>query len=149
MCQVGNADKAMEIFNLMKQKGVRPSVVTFTSLARPSSRRGNYQEVERIMHEMEAMGLSINEYFVNVLLGAYANAQPKQSARAVTLMRKVKANRVMVNDYVLTSLEKVLGRDHAQELANELGLKAEQRRPGQQRRPVRPRLARPMTHGNI
>merc|ERR1719388_728469 len=78
--KVGDSEKAKATFALMLQKGVKPSIVTFTSLARPFARRGNYQEVENIMREMETMGLTINEYFVNVLLGAYGAAQPKQMA---------------------------------------------------------------------
>merc|ERR1719388_265379 len=108
--RASDSEKAKSIFSLMSSKGVKPSIVTFTSLSRPFARRGNYQEVENFMREMEAMGLTINEYFVNVLLGAYNNAQPKQTTRAEALMHKMKAKGVGINDYVITSLKKFLER---------------------------------------
>merc|ERR1719157_142815 len=79
---------AAHVFQQMKAAGVKPNVVTYASLAKPFSHRGEWQEVERLAEEMEREGMRSNEYFLYAHLVSYANARPRQAERAERLFRK-------------------------------------------------------------
>merc|ERR1719335_1850255 len=106
----------------MIEKGIKPSTVTWTSYARPFARRGDVAAVERIMNQMRSGGSRINEYFLNVILVACGTSKPKQAKKAEELFTLALKDGCSVNEYVVTSLEKVVGRDHTKELLEENNL---------------------------
>merc|ERR1719375_1896324 len=91
--------------------GVKPTIVTYTSLARPWARLGNFARVEEIQRQLLKRGLSPNEYFLTVLLSAYTKAEPKQPEKAEAALREALKRGVQVNEFVVTSLERCVGHD--------------------------------------
>merc|ERR1719321_2099054 len=110
------------MFAHMQQNGVTPSIVTFTSLARAFARCGEWTEVEKIGSAMDDQGIAMNDYFLNVLLSAYATARPRQLQRAEAAFRSACKSGVVINEYVKNSLSKCLGKGRAAELIHELDL---------------------------
>merc|ERR1719160_690347 len=102
--------------------GVQPSIVTYTSLARPFARQGNLAAVEDILRMMTEQGVKMNEYFLNVILVACSSSRPRQAKKAEELFRRALSEGVALNEYITTSLEKVLGRERAQALLVETGV---------------------------
>jgi len=118
--KVNDIDQAMAVFKRMKSKGVRPNVISYAALARPFAHRGNYRQVEHFLDDMRTNGLVLNEYFLYVMLVAYASARPRQSQRAETVFREAVAAGVEVNDHVHNGLVRAVGRVRANELVQEL-----------------------------
>jgi len=117
-----NAEKASEVFQAMLDKGIKPSIVTWTSYARPFARRGDVATVEKIMNQMRNEGNKINEYFLNVILVACGSCKPKQARKAEDLFVLSLSDGCNINEYVVTSLEKVVGRERAKALLEENGV---------------------------
>jgi len=107
--------------------------------ARPFAKRGMWVEVEQITAQVVQQGLAINEYYLNVMICAYAAAQPKQAQRAEAALRSASKAGVQLNEYIMNSLERVLGRSRAAELVRELGLKKPTKR--QDKQPTKDRGA--------
>jgi len=119
--KVGDADRARAVFDLMRQRGVRPNVVAYASLARPFAHRGDWQEVEFIAQDMEAQGLRMNDYFLYAQLIAYANARPqREHARAERAFREACAKGVVPNKHVMSALTRAVGRVTCQSLLKDL-----------------------------
>merc|ERR1719498_1073726 len=76
--KAGDTDRAQKTFKLMTENKVEPTIVTFTSLARPYAHHGRWKEDDKIAEQVAEHKLQINEYFLNVMLIAYANANPVQ-----------------------------------------------------------------------
>merc|ERR1719387_2699229 len=131
--KANDTERAQLIFMVMRHKGVNPTIVTYTSFARPFARHGMWLEVEQIASALVEQGLFVNEYFLNVLISAYAAAQPKQAQRAETAFRSACQSGIELNDYIVSSLEKCLGRSRVTELFQELNLK----KPAKGERPQR------------
>jgi len=112
--------RAKSVFNMMKSRGVRPNIITYVGLARPHAHVGNWQEVERLAQEMEETeGLQINEYFLYILLVAYAVSRPKQTKRAEAAYRHARSVGVRMNKHVTGALVRAVGRLRSSELAKE------------------------------
>jgi pentatricopeptide repeat protein len=118
--------RARAVFDKMKAHGVKPSIITYTSLARPFARQGDVAAVEAIHQEMRTQGFRMNDYFLNVVLVACASARPRNCAKAEQIFREAVSEGVRLNEYVFTSLEKALGRECARTLANEVGKSVEE-----------------------
>merc|ERR1719160_1580909 len=74
------------------------------------------------MHQMRGEGLKINEYFLNVILVACGSSKPKQAKKGEELFTLALTDGCSVNEYVVTSLEKVVGRERAKALLEEHGV---------------------------
>merc|ERR1719387_3462695 len=120
--KANDTERAQRIFMVMRHKGVKPTIVTYTSFARPFARRGMWMEVEQIASSLVEQGLFVNEYFLNVLLSAYAAASPKQAQRAETAFRSACQSGVEPNDYIVSSLEKCLGRNKVAAILQDLNM---------------------------
>merc|ERR1719335_791540 len=131
--RAGHTDRARRIFDRLLALGVRPTIVTYTSLARPFARRGDFEKVEQIHADALASGVTPNEYFLNVQLSAYTHALPPQPARAEAALREALGRGIKLNEFVVTSLERCVGEARFADLQAELGLGAPKPRP------VRPR----------
>jgi len=118
--KVNDTDQALDVFRRMKSKGVRPNVISYAALARPFAHRGNYRQVEKLLQDMRADGLVMNEYFLYVMLVAYASARPRQSQRAEDTFCDAVTAGVEINDHVHNGLVRAVGRARATELAQEL-----------------------------
>jgi len=120
--KAGDATRAQGIFSKMQTAGVTPTVVTYTSLATPLSKQGEWEAVERIMDEMVASGLTLNSYFLNILLCAYGNSSPKQATKAEQAFRDAIHEGIEVNEFIVNSLKKCLGGSRSLALVRGLGL---------------------------
>jgi len=92
---------------------IAPTVVTYTSMARPYAQKGNWRRVEALRDQMEKQGVKGNSFFLCGLLSAYANACPRESGRAECEFKRAVRCGVKVDDYVITALERATGRDTA------------------------------------
>merc|ERR1719198_2930934 len=86
--KAGDHERGLRLFRKMSAAGVQANIVTYSTLARPFARNGDWGTVERLQAQMEAEGLRMNEYFFYVLLDAYSNAKPKEAARAEQAFRQ-------------------------------------------------------------
>merc|ERR1719379_564689 len=107
----------------MTSQGIKASPVTYSSLARGFAKQGNYQRVEEITSQMKADGFPMNEYMLCVILTAYANSQPKQAQRAEHAFRAAVSAQIPMDEFILTSLDRALGRQAADTLLWELGVR--------------------------
>ena len=76
--------------------------------------------MEKLLDDMKVDGLVMNEYFLYVMLVAYASARPRQSQRAEETFCEAVAAGVEINDHVHNGLVRAVGRVRATELAQEL-----------------------------
>merc|ERR1719163_1605393 len=74
------------------------------------------------MEAMEQDGNQVNDFFLNQMLCAYANARPPQPDRAEVAFRKAMKNNVKLNEFLHTSVRNALGKERAEALLAELGL---------------------------
>merc|ERR1719313_2622361 len=93
---------------------ITPTIVTFTSLARPYAQKGNWKRVQALR---DKMGIKSNAFFLCGLLTAYANATPKESDQAEREFKRAVRDGVKVDDYVISALERATGRSTAAALA--------------------------------
>lgn len=114
--------RAQRVFEQMVKRGVKPNIFTYTSLARPYSRRGDYRRVEEIQEVLISQGIKPNEYFLNVLLSSYAHAVPPQASSAEAALREAHGRGIRLNEYIITSLERCVGEERFISLQAELGL---------------------------
>jgi len=68
------------------------------------------------MREMEQDGLVVNEYFLCILLIAYAVATPRQAQRAEQAFLRAKRDGVKINQHIRSALARGVGRVRAHEL---------------------------------
>merc|ERR1719379_1779360 len=113
----------MAVFREMQANGVKPHVVAYSALARPFAYRGDWKTVEDLAREMEAAGTASNEYFLYAQLLAYTSAKQRQPARAEAAFRAAMAKGIAVNDHVLGALQRVMGKQRATALVDELRAK--------------------------
>merc|ERR1719460_3193669 len=103
--------RAEELFKEMCAAGIAPTVVTYTSLARPCAQKGDWRRVEALRDQMEKQGVKSNAFFLCGLLTAYANASPKECDKAEREFKRAVRNGVKVDDYVITALERATGQN--------------------------------------
>lgn len=118
--KAGDAERGMEVFRRMRDKGLKPHIVAYGALARPYGYRGDWIKVESIAQSMAADGVKTNDYFVYAQLLAYAVARPRQGQRAEACFRSAVASGVRANDHVVGVLSRAVGRPRCIELMNEL-----------------------------
>jgi len=120
-CAKANDPKhAMAIFRQMQQKGIRPDIVAYSSLALSFANRGDWQQVELLLLDMTTDGIAMSDYFLYALLLAYASATPKQGRRAETAIREAVRKGIQINDQLVAGLSRALGRPAAEALLREL-----------------------------
>merc|ERR1719326_2487218 len=117
--KAGEPEQALRIFERMVDRGIRPNIVSYSSLARPFARKGDWATVERLGKQMEADGLRMNEYFLYALLDSYTVSKPRQPARAERAFREAMAKGLEANEHVTMALRRVLGREQARALVKE------------------------------
>merc|ERR1719335_269439 len=121
--RAGQPEDALELFDEMTRREIRPSLVTFTSLARGFAAKGDFQTVEEIQARLPSAGLSPNAHFLSTLITAYVNTRPRQPKRAERVFRQAVQDGVETNDYVLRAVDRALGRERADVVFAELGIK--------------------------
>merc|ERR1719454_469354 len=99
---------------------ITPTIVTYTSLARPCAQKGDWRRVEALRDQMEKQGVKCNAFFLCGLLTAYANATPKECDQAEREFKRAVRDGVKVDDYVMSALERATGRNTAAALASSL-----------------------------
>lgn len=119
--KAGDSERAMEVFQRMRLRGIKPHLVTYSALARPFAYRGQWREVEELALQMQSEGHRANDYFIYAQLLAYATAKPKQSERAELCMREAVESGVLPNEHMFNGLSRAVGRKRAHELCQELG----------------------------
>merc|ERR1719379_1891832 len=109
-----DAGRAERVFQRMRSKGITPNIVTYSTLARPFARSGDWWKVEELEAQLRADGLKMNEYFLYTLLDAYCSAEPQQPERAEKAFRHAVQLGVRLNDHIKGKLFKILGSVAAQ-----------------------------------
>jgi len=120
-CKTSQVQRAEELFAEMCEMGITPTIVTYTSLARPHAKQGDWRRVEALKEQMARHGVKPNAFFLCGLLTAYANASPKESARAEREFTQTVNCGIDVDSYVVSALERAVGRDVAARLTNKRG----------------------------
>lgn len=118
--KAGDAERGMEVFRRMREKGLKPHIVAYGALARPYGYRGDWIKVESIAQTMASDGVKTNDYFVYAQLLAYGVARPRQAQRAEACFRSALKSGVKANDHVVGVLSRAVGRPRCIELMNEL-----------------------------
>jgi len=136
--QAQQTEKASGFLSEMKANGIKPTPVTFTTLAKCYSWNGEWQKVEQLGRDMKALGVGINDYFLNALLSAYASAKPKQPEKAEAAFREALSSGVRPNKFIWSSLTRAIGAARGQALKSELGMgdHAEEQRTQPRRAPA-------------
>merc|ERR1719263_2717110 len=115
-----DAEKAGYWHRRMIEAGVEPNLYSFSAVARPFARAGNWEQVESFKEELLERGLKVNDYFLNAMLVAYVQAKPRQTSKALTAFKEAVADGVVVTDHVFNHLARVLGRSQAADVVREL-----------------------------
>jgi pentatricopeptide repeat protein len=115
----GNSQQAHDTFEKMQKKGISPNAEAYTYLARALARDGDISRIEAVADDMGRAGIPIDEYFLAVQLGAYANARPRQTEKAISAFKDGVAQGARVNKHVLSSLARVVGQEEADRLGRE------------------------------
>merc|ERR1719473_668870 len=105
----------------MISKGIKANVVTYSALARPFARAGNWQMIEEFERQMLKDGLKKNEYFLYAQLDAYGNARPKQLERAERCFQEAMRDGLEANNRIASALARVVGRTRCQDLLEKFG----------------------------
>merc|ERR1719213_1257126 len=115
--KVNDVPAAMRAFERLVATGQKPSVITYTVLAQPLAKAGNCAAVEEILSRMAGEGHAMNDYFLNLLLLSYSNAQPRQPDKAEQAFLTGVKQGVKPNRYITSSLKKALtSKAHYQEV---------------------------------
>jgi len=85
--------------------------------------KGDTHKVEEILERLYRAGLSQNAHFLSTLISVYANVRPRQPKKAEKAFRAAMQDGVEANDFVLRAVERALGRERADAVFSELGLK--------------------------
>ncbi|XP_065873311.1 pentatricopeptide repeat-containing protein At5g14770, mitochondrial-like isoform X2 [Euphorbia lathyris] len=72
--QENSVQKAEEIMQEMREKGMAASPFPYTLLINLYYRNGNFDKINLLIHEMERNGISPDKYTMSSLMGAYAAA---------------------------------------------------------------------------
>lgn len=108
--------RCRQIFLRMEAEGLSPNIISFTCLATPLAHKGDWDSVEALHEELRNRGITINDYFLYMLLTAYAKARPRQSERATATFRACVAEGVKPNKHVIQALGRAVGPVQAQKL---------------------------------
>lgn len=86
-----------------------PTRQSYTTAAQAYATHGAWADVERIFNEMQAGGLSMDEFSLTVLLSAYSRARPRQRERAEAAFLRHAAANLPVTRPPLRVLRTVVG----------------------------------------
>jgi len=93
-----------------------PTRQSYTTAAQPYATHGQWADVERIFQDMQAGGLSMDEFSLTVLLSAYTRARPRQREKAEATFEKHVANKLPVTKPALRVLRSIVGAQRFEEL---------------------------------
>merc|ERR1719215_289289 len=130
--QANDLPRLWRVWELMKAKGVAPEASTYTTLALPYSKAGDFGRVEALMYESYTMGNKWREREYSVLLSAYANAKPKEQRKAERAFRELVGAGIKANEHLQRFLHSALGARRASGLLREL--EVQEFRPPERRR---------------
>ncbi|KAK6941818.1 Pentatricopeptide repeat [Dillenia turbinata] len=118
--KLGHNDKAVEIFNSMRQKRAEchPDIVTYTSIVHAYAVSGQIDSCKAVFNTMLAEGVKPNIVSYNALLGAYASQGMTKEANAV--FNVIKQNGFQPDVVTYTSLLNAFGKSQQPEKAKEV-----------------------------
>eukprot|EP00929_Paragymnodinium_shiwhaense_P075852 TRINITY_DN3883_c0_g1_i2.p1 TRINITY_DN3883_c0_g1~~TRINITY_DN3883_c0_g1_i2.p1 ORF type:complete len:569 (+),score=166.07 TRINITY_DN3883_c0_g1_i2:136-1842(+) len=116
---VGDAERAMAVFQQMREDGIASNIVIYSALAKPYAYRGAYAEVERIAELMESEGIAMNDYFLYSLLLAYSRVKPRESARAEAAFVRAMKQGIPMNDRIKKVLGSAVGFARSEQLCRQ------------------------------
>merc|ERR1719215_2080348 len=116
----------------MKARGVEPEASTYTTIALPYAKAGDFGQVEALMYESYTVGHRWREREYSVLLSAYGNAKPKEQRKAERAFRELVGAGVEANEHLQRFLRSALGARRASGLLREL--EVQEFRPPERRR---------------
>mmetsp|Transcript_28799 Transcript_28799/g.67100 ORF Transcript_28799/g.67100 Transcript_28799/m.67100 type:complete len:564 (-) Transcript_28799:132-1823(-) len=104
------AELAKGWVNKMRQEGSSLTPAVYAALASADVLRGDFEQVEARMQQMEADGLQMDESSLTALLLAYANAEPQQSQLAEQMFKQqILGGRIQATHDVLQALRAAVG----------------------------------------
>merc|ERR1712195_124327 len=105
-CHVDGAQKsAVDV----AAASIHPTRQSFTTAAQAYATRGAWLDAERIMSEMEARGITMDEFSLTVLLSAYSRGRPRQRERGEAAFRRHVAAGLLVTKPPLRVLRSLMG----------------------------------------
>jgi len=111
-----DTEQAKHVYGQMHRKGIHPTIVTYSSLARALAHVGEWREVEALASDMQKHGQSMNDYFLYALLLAYATSKPRQSWRAEQAFQEASSLGIQMNGHIFSALQRSVGRIRGQQL---------------------------------
>lgn len=102
--------------------GVAPMPSSFTAAAQGYAQSGGYLEVERILGDMRALGMAMDEFCLTTLITAYTLARPRATERAEAAVREYVAEGNDLPRHPSQGLRRCIGPARYDALLQELGL---------------------------
>lgn len=102
---------------------VRPTRQSFTTAAQAYATRGSWNDAERIIEEMERLGMSMDEFSLTVLLSAYSRGRPRQRERGEAAFRRHAAAGLPITKPPLRVLRSLVGSARFEVLCNEMQIR--------------------------
>jgi len=81
---VGDEPETGTAAKFTRPAGLTPTRQSYTTAAQAHATHGAWVDVERLLAEMEARGIQMDEFSLTVLLSAYSRSRPRQRERAET-----------------------------------------------------------------
>merc|ERR1719188_2608122 len=79
-CVRGELDQAMELFNCMRRKGIRPDAIVFNSLLDGCAKKQMPELCEQVIRDMEAAGVAPSNHSASILIKLYGRCRDVQAA---------------------------------------------------------------------
>merc|ERR1719487_575039 len=79
-CVNGDLDEAMQLFTLMRKKGIRPDAIVFNSLLDGCAKKQMRALCEQVFSDMEAAGISPSNHSVSILVKLYGRCRDMEKA---------------------------------------------------------------------
>lgn len=129
------AESASEWVRQSEDAGMELTQAVYAALASADVARGDFEQVEAQMQQMEAQGLQMNEDSLVALLLAYSNAEPQQTQLAEQMFKQLMfRGNVAATREVLEALRAAVGGARCLSLRRELKL-AKDPKEGQEKDP--------------
>merc|ERR1719181_2080354 len=124
-CKEDKVDAAHALLTCMDGKGIQPTTVTYVAILQAYSRLGKPQEVEKMLSEMRRKRLALSGKCLVALLLAYRHCTqtPAQTQEVVTAFTSWFQRGAPVDGWTIQALCRTLGREHAERLCSDLGIK--------------------------
>ncbi|KAL0078398.1 hypothetical protein J3Q64DRAFT_1872303 [Phycomyces blakesleeanus] len=108
-----DADLAFELFDEMRNRGIRSDVVLYTSLISLCSRKNDMPNIMRLLRDMKESGVKPNIYTINTIIGSLLNKHklhPKDIEIADSMWTQIELNNLNPDTRTYNMLISLLSR---------------------------------------